>query len=204
MNSVVFDGRPVVPSKIICIGRNFAAHAAELGNAVPEAMVVFLKPNSAIGQTLRSTWAGEALHYETEICFLVRAGRYAGVGVGLDLTRRALQSELKEKGLPWERAKAFNGSAVFSAFTRFNADPADLHVQLEVDGQCRQQGHVSQMLYKPDTLLQGVQQEFCLQDNDIIMTGTPEGVGAVSPGSHYRAQVSAGNTTLATASWQAL
>ena len=203
MNSVLFNGKPITPSKIVCVGRNFAAHAAELGNAVPDDMVLFLKPNSAIGQTLPAQWGVEALHYETEICFLVQSSGYAGVAVGLDLTRRELQSELKKKSLPWERAKAFQGSAVFSPFVGLNVATSTLQLQLDVDGEPRQQGSVNQMLYTPDEVLRAVQNNFSLEDGDIIMTGTPAGVGALEAGRTYSAQVSSNNNVLVSASWQA-
>ncbi len=113
----MLDGAAVTPSKIVCVGRNYVAHIEELGNEIPEQMVVFNKPNSAIGDTLYAN-LGEPLHYESELAFMVRAGQLAAVAFGLDLTRRELQSRLKHRGLPWERAKAFDGAALFSSSCR--------------------------------------------------------------------------------------
>ncbi|MGL5358272.1 MAG: fumarylacetoacetate hydrolase family protein, partial [Shewanella sp.] len=106
----------IYPTKIVCIGRNYVDHIHELGNEIPEDMVVFVKPNSAITTQLHSQHQGEALHYEAELCFLFQGGRFSHVAVGLDLTKRALQNQLKAKGLPWERAKAFDGAALLSPF----------------------------------------------------------------------------------------
>lgn len=106
MNSVTCSNEPIVPSKIVCIGRNYSEHIEELGNATPKRMVVFIKPNSSISETLTS-YHGEQVHYEAEICFLVKKEELFAVGVGIDLTKRALQKELREEGLPWERAKSF-------------------------------------------------------------------------------------------------
>jgi 2-keto-4-pentenoate hydratase/2-oxohepta-3-ene-1,7-dioic acid hydratase in catechol pathway len=100
MNSIDVDGRTVTPSKILCVGRNYVRHIEELGNEIPDQMVVFAKPNSAIGDRLQATREGETLHYEGEIALLVEGGRYTAAAFGLDLTRRALQSELKSRGLP--------------------------------------------------------------------------------------------------------
>ena len=120
MNTVVVGNRVVVPSKVVCVGRNYVAHIKELNNEIPEDMVLFIKPNSAISDVLKS-FHHEAIHYEAELCFLFEGGVFIAVGLGLDLTKRSLQSELKAKGLPWERAKAFDGSAVMSQFIPINA-----------------------------------------------------------------------------------
>ena len=109
MHSVKLASEEFTPSKIVCVGRNYAEHIAELNNETPTSMVLFVKPNSAISQQLHAEHNGEALHYETELCFLIKNKQLAGVGLGLDLTKRSLQSALKEKGLPWERAKAATG-----------------------------------------------------------------------------------------------
>ena len=115
MNQVLYDGLPITPSKIVCVGRNYVEHIQELNNDVPDQMVLFIKPNSAISPTLRC-YHQEPLHYETELCFMVVDGAFKAASVGLDLTKRQLQSQLKIKGLPWERAKGFDGSALFSEF----------------------------------------------------------------------------------------
>lgn len=192
-----------MPSKIVCVGRNYAAHATELGNDVPDEMVVFCKPSSAISEQLVSHVEGEAVHFETEICFLVKEGNFTSVGVGLDLTRRDKQRELKSKGLPWERCKAFDGSALFSEFVPFAGDFSSLALSLHIDGKVAQQGGVSLMLFPPNAILQDLSTWMKLDDDDVVMTGTPAGVGAVRAGSVYEARVSSGDTVLASARWVA-
>jgi 2-keto-4-pentenoate hydratase/2-oxohepta-3-ene-1,7-dioic acid hydratase in catechol pathway len=174
----------------------------ELGNDIPEDMVVFIKPNSAITDTL-SADLGEPLHYEGELAFLVRSGALAAVGFGLDLTKRALQSKLKTAGLPWERAKAFDGAALFSEFVALPGTPDKLSLRLEVDDQLRQEGGVELMIYKPDSILLELQKFITLEDNDIIMTGTPAGVGVIRRGEHFHGSVMIGNTVLVSGDWVA-
>src|SRR5690606_18269155 len=128
----------------------------ELGNAVPDEMVLFVKPNSAIRTELILP-ADEALHYEGELSFLVEGGAFVAVAFGLDLTKRQLQSKLKQAGLPWERAKAFDGSALFSTFVPLPAHLEPLTLHLEINGKTAQQGGVSQMIYHPDRILSEIQ-----------------------------------------------
>lgn len=203
MNTVLLGERKVKPSKIVCIGRNYVEHIHELGNAIPEQMVVFNKPNSAIASRL-SAFHQQPLHYEAEICFLIRKKSLAAVGFGLDLTKRDLQSALKSKGLPWERAKAFDGSAVLSRFVPLGkVDIDDLSVELCINGVKIQSGHVSQMLYPPRMILQELSSYTTLQTNDIIMTGTPKGVGVIHPGDQFTGRVKCGDTTLIEVEWRA-
>jgi 2-keto-4-pentenoate hydratase/2-oxohepta-3-ene-1,7-dioic acid hydratase in catechol pathway len=171
--------RLVSPSKIICIGRNYAEHIDELGNEIPDDMVVFLKPNSAITTTLCSH-LGEPLHYEAELCFMVNNGQFSAVGVGLDMTKRELQTNLKTKGLPWERSKAFDGSALFSEFIAITADIKDWCFQLTIDNAVTQLGHQQLMMYQPHAIYNAVSEFMSLNDGDIVMTGTPKGVGVVT------------------------
>ena len=124
MRSIVLDVREVFPTKIVCIGMNYVEHIRELGSETPENPVIFLKPNSAISRDIQSS-KNELIHYESEISFVVNSGRLSAVGFGLDLTKRELQSGLKARGLPWERAKAFDGSAVFSEFVTFAGEISD-------------------------------------------------------------------------------
>lgn len=203
MQHILVNKHAVVPSKLVCIGRNYAAHAAELGNDIPDEMVVFGKPNSSVGTELRSQFAGETLHFETEICLLIRAGRFAAVGVGLDLTRRETQNKLKAKGLPWERCKAFDGSALFSEFVDFDGDLSSLRLELEIDGEMAQSGSATQMLFPPETILSGLAEFTTLNDDDVVMTGTPEGVGAVVAGAVFDARVFSGDQLLASQRWVA-
>jgi 2-keto-4-pentenoate hydratase/2-oxohepta-3-ene-1,7-dioic acid hydratase in catechol pathway len=201
MHTVIVDNQPVTPSKIVCVGRNYVAHIKELGNEVPQDMVVFNKPNSAVGDVLHSELSGERLHYEGELAFVVRDGVFVAVGFGLDLTKRDLQSKLKEKGLPWERAKAFDGSALFSEFVALPGDINSLALQLEVDGELRQRGGVELMMYKPDVILRELALFTTLEDGDIVMTGTPEGVGEIRAGQRFQACVLAGSEILITGTW---
>lgn len=201
MNTVICNGTPVTPSKVVCVGLNYVAHIKELGNEIPEDMVVFIKPNSAISNTLESSVDGEALHYEGEIALLIRNNKFAAVGFGIDLTRRELQSKLKQKGLPWERAKAFNNAAVFSAFVPLPDNIGTLSLQLKVDDQPRQAGGVEMMTYKPATILSELQKFTTLEDGDLVMTGTPEGVGVINKGERFEGAVLSDNEVLVSASW---
>lgn len=203
MNSVSLDGQAVTPSKVVCIGRNYVAHIEELGNEIPDEMVVFAKPNSAIGEILYSQLGDEPLHYEGEIAFMVEAGQLSAVAFGLDLTKRELQSSLKTAGLPWERAKAFDGAALFSSFSRIEGGTTDLAVELLVDGETRQAGGVDLMMYSPAVILEELSKFMTLEDGDIIMTGTPAGVGVVGPGETFTGSVKQGTETLAQGSWKA-
>ena len=201
MNSIRIGSENVAPAKIVCIGRNYLEHIKELGNETPEQMVIFSKPNSAISPRLLAE-VGEPLHFEGEICFLLRGGSLFGVGFGLDLTRRELQTRLKEKGLPWERAKAFDGAACFSDFVELSdIDIASLSLELEIDGELRQSGGYQLMMHKPADILAGILEFMTLQDNDIIMTGTPKGVGQVGAGQQFTGRIKSGDTVLVEQTW---
>jgi len=203
MNSLRLESASFTPSKIVCIGRNYLEHIRELGNETPEAMVIFNKPNSAISDRLQATH-GEPLHYEGEICFMVRTGKLHAVGFGLDLTRRELQSKLKAKGLPWERAKAFDGAACFSDFIPLdNIEVESLSLQLEINGELRQDGGYELMMHKPDQILLDIQQFMTLEDDDIIMTGTPKGVGQVNSGDRFIGRIMTGDEVLISQEWLA-
>jgi 2-keto-4-pentenoate hydratase/2-oxohepta-3-ene-1,7-dioic acid hydratase in catechol pathway len=188
MRSVEFEGSTVCPGKVVCVGKNYVAHIEEMNSPVPEQMVVFLKPNTAIGDRLRA-FAGEPLHYEGEICLLMRDDVIAGIGFGLDLTKRATQAKLKAAGLPWERSKAFDGAAVFSQFVPAPASLANVVLELWVDGELRQRGGVELMMYRPATILDELHTFMTLDDNDIVMTGTPAGVGEIKPGEHFEGRL---------------
>ena len=203
MQTINVNNHSVTPSKIVCVGRNYVAHVEELGNEIPEEMVVFNKPNSAISDILHSQMDGEILHYESELCFVVKSGRPHAIGFGLDLTKRELQSRLKEKSLPWERAKAFDGAAVFSDFVSLPESLDKLTLELEVDGELRQSGGVELMMYKPDTILKELTRFTSLEDGDVIMTGTPAGVGAIHTGERFEARVLESGRNLVSATWVA-
>ena len=204
MNTISVNGNTVQPSKILCVGRNYRAHIEELGNEIPDSMVVFNKPNSAISSTLYSDINNQPLHYESELAFTVKEGKLDAVGFGLDLTKRALQSALKAKGLPWERAKAFDGAALFSAFVTLPKDIEDLSLQLNVDGEQRQAGGISLMIYTPVQIIRELESFTTLEDGDIIMTGTPAGVGEIKAGQGFEGEVLLAGKTLVSATWIAV
>jgi len=199
MNQIKLASQSIQPSKIVCVGRNYSAHIAELNNEHPEQMVIFNKPNSAITNTLLSSHNGDMLHYETELCFVVKNKQLVGVGIGLDLTKRALQSSLKEKGLPWERAKAFDGSALFSEFIELT--PEMTIFELHIDGKPVQHGDSQLMLHQPAQILAEVSQFMSLEEGDIIMTGTPAGVGMVSTGREFNVALYSGQQCLLEHHW---
>ncbi len=203
MNSVKVGDNSIYPSKVICVGRNYLEHIKELNNAVPDEMVVFNKPSSSISSQLISHH-GETLHYEGEICFIVREGQLSAVGLGLDLTKRELQSKLKNKGLPWERAKAFDGSAVFSRFISLNGIAIEsLEIELFINCVRVQKGAVTQMMYPPYTILEELRTYTTLNDGDIVMTGTPQGVGEVHTGDVFLGRLKAEGKTLIEIEWLA-
>ena len=148
MQPVTLNGQSIKPGTVVCIGKNYAAHIAEMDSVAADDMVVFMKPATSIGQKLISVM-DEPLHYEGEICLMILDGRVGAVGFGLDLTKRATQAKLKAAGLPWERSKAFTGSALFSDFVAAPESLDRLGIELQVDGSLRQKGDVSLMLYPP-------------------------------------------------------
>ena len=202
MTAIQFNGKPVRPGKVICVGRNYAAHISEMDSVPAENMVVFMKPATSIGTELHSI-LDEPLHYEGEICLLVQHDNIAGIGFGLDLTKRATQSKLKDARLPWERSKAFTGSALFSEFVQAPEDLSQLGLELRVNDALRQKGDVSLMLYPLAVILEELRQFLTLEDGDIIMTGTPAGVGPVQSGECFDGRVLAGEQVLAQSVWQA-
>jgi 2-keto-4-pentenoate hydratase/2-oxohepta-3-ene-1,7-dioic acid hydratase in catechol pathway len=202
MTAIQFNGKPVRPGKVICVGKNYAAHISEMDSVPAENMVVFMKPATSIGTELHAV-LDEPLHYEGEICLLVQHDNIAGIGFGLDLTKRETQSKLKAAGLPWERSKAFTGSALFSEFVQAPEDLSQLGLELRVNDALRQKGDVSLMLYPLAVILEELRQFLTLEDGDIIMTGTPAGVGPVQSGEYFDGRVLAGEQVLAQAVWQA-
>lgn len=178
--------------KLICIGRNYGEHAKELGNTVPDEPVVFLKPPSALipqGGPIRLPAFSNDVHHEIELVYsIVRKNGHAQadrVTIGLDLTARDLQQDLKVKGLPWEKAKAFDGSAyVGNAFTAVESFPAGHHIEfmLKKNGHVVQSGHSGQMLFGVSTLITHVERYMALETGDLLFTGTPAGVGPLRPG----------------------
>lgn len=183
--------------KLICIGRNYAAHIEELQNERPEEPVVFIKPDSAILAKEQDFYIPEfsnEIHYEVEVLVKIKkVGKhiseqfahtyYDEIGLGIDFTARDLQARLKAKGLPWEKAKGFDGSAVVGRWKQKdlyeNIDK--LGFSLLKNGENVQNGNTSLMLWKIDELISYVSTYFMLKKGDILFTGTPAGVGKVSP-----------------------
>lgn len=192
---------PVQPGKLVCVGRNYVAHIAELGNEVPEQMVLFCKPGSALTHQLQAQHAGEPLHYEAELSFLVLDGRLVAVALGLDLTKRETQRYLKSKGLPWERAKAFDGSALLSDFVSF--DPAlELEFELKINDVPVQYGRESLMIHSPAAILAEIQRFMALASGDVIMSGTPAGVGVVPTNARFTGRIWQADQTLLQCEWR--
>lgn len=189
--------------KIIAIGRNYADHIEELKNERPSEPVVFLKPDTAMLKDNAPFYYpdfSKNIHYEVEIILKInKEGRYIEekfahkyydeIGIGIDFTARDLQQKCKEKGLPWEIAKAFNGSAPVSGFVPKSnfEDLKALDFSLKVNGEVRQEGNTSLMLFSFDYMISYVSQFFTFKKGDIIFTGTPKGVGPVQIGDRLEA-----------------
>ncbi|MGK0272261.1 MAG: 2-keto-4-pentenoate hydratase/2-oxohepta-3-ene-1,7-dioic acid hydratase in catechol pathway [Cocleimonas sp.] len=200
MNSINYQNQPIQPSKIVCIGKNYMAHIEEMNSVIPEEPVIFMKPNSAISNQMIFN-SEEEIHYEGEICLLIQDKQITALGFGLDLTKRSVQAKLKAKGLPWERAKAFDGSAQFSEFIPFSGSTDTLRLELSINGELIQQGGYELMLYKPEVILQEVNKYFTLEDGDIIMTGTPSGVGKINAGDDFLGKVFSGDDLIVEKQW---
>lgn len=201
MRTIQYNNQELEVSKVVCIGRNYVEHIEELGNEIPSSMVVFNKPNSAISDTLY--YFSQHCRFEGEICFLIHDAKIEAVGFGLDLTHADIQNHLKSKGLPWERAKAFDHSAVLSKFVPFSEDINTLGMKLYINDQLVQFATYDLMMYKPETMLCEIQSFMTLDDNDIIMSGTPKGVGTYSPGDKFVGQVFAGELLILEKEWVA-
>ena len=199
MKTIQYKNQDQEVSKVVCIGRNYVAHIEELGNEIPSSMVVFNKPNSAISDTLY--YFSEHCRYEGEICFLIRDAKIDGIGFGLDLTHADIQNHLKSKSLPWERAKAFDHSAVLSEFVSLDVDISTLKMKLYINDKLVQFTTYDLMMYKPDTMLSEIQSFMTLEDNDIIMSGTPKGVGNYSIGDKFVGQVFSDELLLLEKEW---
>ncbi|RZT00289.1 fumarylacetoacetate hydrolase family protein [Aquimarina brevivitae] len=181
--------------KLICIGRNYTEHIEELANERPDQPVVFLKPDTSIlvkKQPFFIPDFSQDVHYEVELLIKInRLGKYIDkkfahkyyeeIGLGIDFTARDLQSQLKAKGLPWEKAKAFDGAAVIGKWVNKSnfEDVNNIDFSLEKNGQIVQKGNTQFMLWKIDEIIEYVSKYFTLKIGDVIFTGTPAGVGAV-------------------------
>ncbi|WP_312286182.1 fumarylacetoacetate hydrolase family protein [Chryseobacterium gleum] len=179
--------------KIICIGRNYSEHAKELGNEIPENPVIFMKPDTAVlkGNDFYIPEFSNDIHYELEVVLKISKGgkyiqketahkHYEEIGLGIDFTARDLQSELKSKGLPWELAKGFDGSAVVSSFfKKENFSLENLQFSLLKNKEKVQDGNTKDMMFNFDDIIAFASQYFTLRVGDLIFTGTPKGVGRV-------------------------
>lgn len=179
--------------KIICIGKNYLDHAKELGDAVPDSPIVFFKPPSCLihpGPAITLPKNKGEVHHELEIVLKLSNDRYdqpiriKSICLGLDLTLRDLQKELKNKSQPWEKAKAFPESAILTDWISGESflDYLEVPFFLKVNGQLRQRGIGSDMRWSPLELLDFLSKEFLIMDGDILFTGTPKGVGPLNPG----------------------
>ncbi len=192
--------------KIICIGRNYIAHAKELKNPVPEKPVFFMKPDTALLQKHNPFFYPDFsmdIHYETELVLKIsRNGRhiqeefahryYDEIGIGIDFTARDIQAECKKKGLPWEIAKAFDQSAPLGqTFIPKNEFPdlQNISFSLKINGELRQQGNSGDMIFTFDRIVSYVSQFITLKTGDLIFTGTPEGVGPTKVDDHFEAYI---------------
>ncbi|MFP5079995.1 fumarylacetoacetate hydrolase family protein [Pedobacter sp. JCM 36344] len=181
--------------KIIAIGRNYAAHAKELNNPIPGKPVIFLKPDTALLKDNKPFYIPDFsnnIHFELEVVLKIsKEGKhiaekfaskyYQEIGLGIDFTARDIQTEHKEKGLPWELAKAFDNSAAVSSFVPKEgfSDLRNLDFELKINDQIRQQGNTSLMLFSCDYIIHFISKYITLKKGDLIFTGTPEGVGQV-------------------------
>ena len=189
--------------KIICIGRNYAEHAKELNNPVPTVPVIFMKPDTALLRENKPFYHpdfSEDIHHEIELVLKISkegkhisekfaAGYFDEIALGVDFTARDIQQKHKEKGLPWELAKAFDGSAPVSSFVpkdKFN-DLYNLNFKLDINGQTRQEGNTKDLLFSFERIIAFVSQYITLKKGDLIFTGTPQGVGKVNIGDHLEA-----------------
>jgi acylpyruvate hydrolase len=189
--------------KIICIGRNYAEHARELNNPIPTEPLFFIKPDSAVLRNNDPFYLpdfSDDIHYEAEI--FVKIGRkgknieerfapkyYSEIGIGIDLTARDIQQRCKEKGLPWEKAKGFDGSAPLSATIPLSdfKDIQDIRFELHLNGNVVQQGWTGDMIFPVNRIITEASKFFMMKIGDLIFTGTPAGVGALQAGDRLEA-----------------
>ena len=192
--------------KILCIGRNYADHIKELGNELPERPVIFMKPATSViyeGEEVVIPAYSSDCHHEAELALLIGTGgrdipagealsHLAGYGVAIDLTLRDVQAEQKKKGLPWEIAKGFDTACPLSAFVPASAvaDPQDLRITLAVNGEPRQDGSTALMIHRIPELIGYLSSIFTLEPGDLILTGTPAGVGPIRSGDRVTAEIS--------------
>lgn len=191
--------------KILCIGRNYEEHAKELKNPLPSEPVVFMKPDSSLLRNNDPFYLpdfAQSFHHEVELVFKInRLGKnieerfahryYSEVALGIDFTARDLQDDLRSKGLPWEKCKAFDGSAVLSQFVPISkySDIKNLQFKLLVNGETRQTGNSDAMIFNIDQIIAHLSKFFTLKIGDLIYTGTPAGVGEVKLGDRLQGYI---------------
>jgi 5-carboxymethyl-2-hydroxymuconate isomerase len=205
MSSVKIHSEQIPIGKIICIGRNYAKHAAELGNEIPDKPVLFLKPASVViqsgEQVIHPSYSNE-LHHEVELVLLIGQSAkdvtledaenvLVAYGVGLDMTLRDVQKELRKAGDPWTLAKVFDTSAVISDLVSKKDYRLTLNekINLTVNGEIRQDDNLSNMIFKPTELVQYISTVMTLEKGDLIFTGTPSGVSKVNRGDKIEARI---------------
>ncbi|MDO5640682.1 MAG: fumarylacetoacetate hydrolase family protein [Neisseria sp.] len=208
MTEIHLENQAVRVNNIFCIGRNYVDHIAELKNETPTEPVVFMKPNNSIiesGHPLVLPAYSQSVHYECELVLLIDRDSdgldesnplsiVAGYGVGLDLTARDVQGRLKEKGLPWTKAKGFRGAAALSHFVAADklANPQDCEFTFEINGEIRQVGHTSHMIYPLAAILKELAATYGLREGDVVFTGTPAGVGELHSGDKLALELAGG------------
>lgn len=197
------EGFPI--GKILCIGRNYVDHIKELGNEMPDRPIIFMKPASSVigeGEQIVIPPYSSDCHHEAELALLIGTGgkditsdeamgHVAGYGVAIDLTLRDVQAEQKKKGLPWEIAKGFDTACPLSSFVPAASvsDPQDLRITLSVNGAPRQDGSTALMIHRMSELISYLSSIFTLEPGDLILTGTPAGVGPVKSGDLVVAEI---------------
>ncbi|MBU5614337.1 fumarylacetoacetate hydrolase family protein [Geomonas azotofigens] len=202
---LIGSAEPVRIGKILCIGRNYADHIKELGNETPERPVIFTKPATSVigaGEEIVIPAYSSDCHHEAELALLIgRKGRdipaadalsyLAGYAVAIDLTLRDVQAELKKKGLPWDIAKGFDTACPLSPFVPAAqvADPHQLRITLTVNGEKRQDGGTDLMIHRIPELLSYLSSIFTLEPGDLVLTGTPAGVGPIKSGDRVVAEI---------------
>ncbi len=203
--SIIGTNQEFTIGKIVCLARNYAEHARELGNETPAAPVLFMKPASSVigdGDTVRIPAFSQECHYEVELAVLIGAQArtvtvdnaldyVAGYGVAIDMTLRDVQNGLKAKGLPWEIAKGFDTACPLSDFVPVGAvaDPHALNLTLAVNGEPRQNGTSADMIHRIPQIVAHISAIFTLEAGDVILTGTPAGVGPARAGEVMTAEI---------------
>lgn len=199
------SAEPIRIGKILCIGRNYVEHIRELGNEPPESPVIFIKPATSVigeGETIVIPPYSKECHHEAELAILIgKEGKdiptaaamehVAGYGVAIDLTLRDVQAELKKKGLPWEIAKGFDTGCPLSPFVAASQvkEPQNLQIRLTVNGAVRQDGNTSLMIHRIPEIISHMSAICTLEPGDVILTGTPAGVGPITSGDRVVAEI---------------